>query len=85
MAPLTSLILIIAIFLIALSISYFVQRGQLTTKEWNVKIAENLAKQQEIEETIETVKETIEQIPAEEVTKPKKKRKYYPRKPKTSI
>ncbi len=78
MTTLTSLILVVAIFLIALCISYFVQMGQLTTKEWNLKITENLVKQQEIEETVEPVS-------TEEVTKPKKKRKYYPKKPKTSI
>ena len=78
MTILESMGLVVAIIVISTSVAYYIQMGQLPTKEWNKKIKKNLLKQQKIDETVEPVS-------TEEVAKPKKKRKYYPRKPKTSI
>jgi hypothetical protein len=50
MTILTSLILVLAIAIIAALISYYLQKGQSSTKEWNGVITNNLVKQQEIDE-----------------------------------
>lgn len=81
MTILTSIILIAAIFAIALTIAYQVQKGSKTLEELRSNFYEN----EEIQEAVEIVKEAVEQASTEEVARPKKKRKYYPKKPKTSI
>ena len=81
MTILTSITLVIAIFAVALFIAYQVQKGSKTLEEMRSNFYEN----EEIQEAVEIVKEAVEQTSTEEVTKPKKKRKYYPKKPKTSI
>lgn len=81
MTILTSIILVIAIFAVALFIAYQVQKGSKTLEEMRSNFYEN----EEIQKAVEIVKEAVEQTSTEEVTKPKKKRKYYPKKPKTSI
>ena len=50
MTILTSLILVLAITVIVALVSYYIQKGQLSTKEWNDVITNNLVKQQEIDE-----------------------------------
>tara|TARA_R110000796_G_scaffold145304_1_gene261952 strand:+ start:298 stop:504 length:207 start_codon:yes stop_codon:yes gene_type:complete len=50
MTILTSLILVLAIAIIAALISYYLQKGQSSTKEWNDVITNNFVKQQEIDE-----------------------------------
>ena len=77
----TSIILIVAIILVALFIAYQVQKGSKTLEEMRSNFYEN----GEIQEVVEVVKKAVEQASTEEVAKPKKKRKYYPKKPKTSI
>jgi hypothetical protein len=77
----TSIILIVAIILVALFIAYQVQKGSKTLEEMRSNFYEN----GEIQEVVEVVKKAVEQASIEEVAKPKKKRKYYPKKPKTSI
>ncbi len=77
----TSILLIVAIILIALFIAYQVQKGSKTLEEMRSNFYEN----EEIQEVVEVVKKAVEQASTEEVAKPKKKRKYYPKKPKTSI
>ena len=77
----TSILLIVAIILVALFVAYQVQKGSKTLEEMRSNFYEN----EEIQEAVEIVKEAVEQTSTEEVTKPKKKRKYYPKKPKTSI
>lgn len=81
MTILTSITLIIAIFAVALFIAYQVQKGSKTLEEMRSNFYEN----EEIQEAVEIVKEAVEQASTEEVARPKKKRKYYPKKPKTSI
>lgn len=81
MTILTSITLVIAIFAVALFIAYQVQKGSKTLEEMRSNFYEN----EEIQEAVEIVKEAVEQASTEEVTRPKKKRKYYPKKPKTSI
>jgi len=77
----TSILLIVAIILVALFVAYQVQKGSKTLEEMRSNFYEN----EEIQKAVEIVKEAVEQASTEEVTKPKKKRKYYPKKPKTSI
>jgi hypothetical protein len=77
----TSILLIVAIILVALFVAYQVQKGSKTLEEMRSNFYEN----EEIQEAVEIVKEAVEQASTEEITKPKKKRKYYPKKPKTSI
>jgi len=69
--------------LVALAIAYNVQKGAKTLEELRANFYDN----EEIQEVIETVTKASKGvvITSEEVTKPKKKRKYYPKKPKTSI
>jgi hypothetical protein len=110
MTILESIILIAAIVLVALFISYQMQRGTKTMQEFKDDYYNN----EEIQEVAELVQElynkdlrpitakktskTIDEelvikatgtdepyVPIENSTKPKKKRKYYPKKPKTSI
>ncbi len=81
MTFLTSIILVVAIFAVALFIAYQVQKGSKTLEEMRSNFYEN----EEIQEAVEIVKEAVEQASTEEVARPKKKRKYYPKKPKTSI
>lgn len=76
MTILTSLILVVAIFLIALFIAYYVQKGTPTTQEMNDKITENLMQESQ---------EKLIDNELEEVSKPKNKRKYYPKKPNTKL
>ena len=75
----TSILLIVAIFAVALFIAYQVQKGSKTLEEMKADFYEN----EEIQEAVEVVKKAIEQSSTEEVAKPKSKRKYYPAKPKT--
>jgi hypothetical protein len=77
----TSILLIVAIILVALFVAYQVQKGSKTLEEMRSNFYEN----EEIQEAVEVVKKAVEQASTEEVAKPKKKRKYYPKKPKTSI
>jgi regulatory protein YycI of two-component signal transduction system YycFG len=77
----TSILLIVAIILVALFIAYQIQKGSKTLEEMRSNFYEN----EEIQEAVEVVKKAVEQASTEEVAKPKKKRKYYPKKPKTSI
>ena len=81
MTILTSLILVVAIFAVALFIAYQVQKGSKTLEEMKADFYNN----EEIQEVVEVVKKAVEQTSTEEVAKPKKKRKYYPKKPRTSI
>ena len=74
MTILTSIILVVAIVLVALAIAYNVQRGAKTLEELRANYYKN-----------EEIQEVVEETSTEEVAKPKKKRKYYPKKPKTSI
>lgn len=113
MTIVTSLILVLLILVIAVSIAYFFQMGQLSTKEWNEKITQNLVDQQAKQEIVDEMKapqeplenniEVVDVEFVEKVTKiskalpkdakinldnleaPKKKKKYYPRKPKTHL
>jgi hypothetical protein len=77
----TTILLIEAIILVALFIAYQIQKGSKTLEEMRSNFYEN----EEIQEAVEVVKKAVEQASTEEVAKPKKKRKYYPKKPKTSI
>ena len=96
----TSIILVVAIILVALFIAYQVQKGSKTLEEMRANYYEN----EEIQEVVELTQElynkdlrpivakkapkTVEAVTVEAVlepAKPKKKRKYYPKKPKTSI
>jgi hypothetical protein len=81
MEPIFIPILLGAIFVIALGVSYLMQIGQKTLAE----ITNDYYNNEEIQEAVEIVKEAVEQASTEEVARPKKKRKYYPKKPKTSI
>ena len=83
MTILTSLILIGAIILVALAIAYNVQKGTKTLEELRANFYDNEAEQETVETVTKASKGVV--ITSEEVTKPKKKRKYYPKKPKTSI
>jgi hypothetical protein len=92
----SSLLLVLSIIVISTLIAYFVQKGTPTTKEFNDKITENLMEKFEMEvENINvsitpkgdvTFKEqdekTTETSTPVETVKPKKKRKYYPKKKK---
>jgi len=74
MTILTSFTLVVLIILASLFIAYNVQKGTKTLQEFKDNYYDNEAEQQ-----------IVEPVLTEEVTKPKKKRKYYPKKPKTSI
>lgn len=77
----SAMLLVISIMVVSTIIAYFVQKGTPTTKEFNDKITENLMKEIETK-MVEPIGEVVKQA---EVEKPKKKRKYYPKKPKTQI
>lgn len=74
-----TMLLVLSILIVSTIIAYFVQKGTPTVKEFNDKITENLMEEFETKE-VESVDEVLKQA---EVEKPKKKRKYYPKKPKT--
>lgn len=100
MTILTSIILVGAIVAVALAIAYNVQKGAKTLEELRANYYEN-EEIQEVAELAQELynkdlrpivakkaPKTVEAITVEAVlepTKPKKKRKYYPKKPKTSI
>lgn len=50
MEPIYIPILLGAIFGVTVGVSYLMQIGTLSTKEWNQKITNNLIKQQEVDE-----------------------------------
>jgi hypothetical protein len=94
MTILELIILIVALFLVALFISYQMQRGTKTMQEFKDDYYNN-EEVQEVAELVQElynkdlrpiaakkIKETKPEFPIEA---PKKKRKYYPKKPKTSI
>lgn len=79
----TTIILVVAIVAVAAFISYQMQRGTKTMQEFKDDYYNN----KEVQESVEIVTKAVQGvvITSEEVAKPKKKRKYYPKKPKTSI
>lgn len=73
-----SLGLVVAIVAIAAFIAYHVQKGSKAFKE----MVEDFNGNEEVQKVVDLATE----LPAtEEAPKPKKKRKYYPKKPKTQI
>ena len=71
-----SLALVITIIVVSTFIAYQVQKGTKTIKEMVDDFNEN----EEVKKVVDLAKE----LPAtEEAPQPKKKRKYYPKKPKT--
>ena len=77
-----SIALVLLILVIAAGVAYYVQMGQMSTKEWNFKITQNLLDQQEQQEVAQTEVSTPDTV-ANDTPVAAKKKKYYPKKPKT--
>lgn len=79
--------LVIVIFFLAAGIAYNLSKHQKPLKDMvqDVKDIEVQAEQVVDELYNKDLRPAIVEKTTEEVTKPKKKRKYYPKKPKTSI
>jgi predicted HTH domain antitoxin len=91
----SAMLLVLSIIVVSTLIAYNVQKGTPTTKQINDKITENLMEEVETKEDInisitqkgditfkEQAEEAADAVKQVETAKPKKKRKYYPKKKK---
>ena len=76
MTLLQSLVLVVAIVAVAVFIAYQLQKGAQVYRE----MVDDFNRNEEVNKVVDLV---VELPTTEEAPKPKKKRKYYPKKPKT--